>query len=66
MSARQAYPALPPKRRAKCEGCDVPYLRIERIGTVRVVVKHRLKLVMVNGQLARFCDKCRKTMRRAA
>jgi hypothetical protein len=64
MSSRQAYPALPPKLTATCEGCKVPYRRVVGFhGNSRIVVKHRLKLVLVNGLLARLCDKCRKLMR---
>lgn len=64
MSSRQAYPAMPPRHDAKCAGCDVAYRRVERgPGGARVVVKARLKMVFIAGQLARLCDKCRRTNR---
>ena len=65
MSARQAYPALPPHMDAKCEGCATPYRRVGFFpGNARVVVKQRLKLVMIAGHRARLCDKCRKLNRK--
>jgi hypothetical protein len=64
MSTRQAYPAMPPHRDTKCEGCDVPYRRVDIFpGNARVVVKHRLKMCLVDGKRARLCDKCRKLNR---
>jgi hypothetical protein len=61
VSTRQAYPALPPQRDAVCEGCRIPYLRPELlVSQTRVTVRARLKLVNVDGNLARLCDKCRR------
>lgn len=66
MSQRQTYPAMPPRRDAKCEGCDVPYRHLEPFpGGARVVERHRLKMCLVAGVCARLCDKCRKLNRRA-
>lgn len=61
MSTRQAYPAIPPQRDAVCEGCKTPYLRPELlVWQTRMSVRARLKVVNVNGHLARLCDNCRK------
>ena len=64
MSTRQAYPALPPKRGAKCDGCGRGQQIVKTAEPGHAyVTRLRLKLVYIDGQLGRLCDSCRKIAR---